>query len=531
MLLLKLVFAFLGFLTPLAHAAFGYTSDSTHFTVDANSANPLIFKVAKANGDITSILYRGVQLQQQSPYSHINSGLGTATVSASTIGSYVKITVVASGLTQYYVVRDGDSTIFMATYVTAHPSVGELRFIARLESTYLPSAEYLGADTSSSTSTVEGSDVFIVNGQTRSKFYSSERFIDDEVHCIYGTDAKACMVIPDPTAYETSAGGPFMRDINYNNGGDYHALYWYMNSGHVRTEDARLGLHGPYALVFSRSGEPSGSLDTSFFSTLGISGYVPTASRGYVSGTATGIPSGFQTVLHWYNSAAQYWTYASSSGTFTSPPMKPGTYTMVLYKDELKVATKSVTVSAGSTTASGTIASTEGTRSTVWRIGEFNGRPTGFRNADNQLRMHPTDSRMASWGPLTYTVGSSGTDAFPMAQVVAVNNPTTIKFSTTSISGTFILRIGTTLAFAGARPSITVNGWSSSTPAAPTKIDSRGLTRGAYRGYGESYDYTIPSGTIVSGTNTITINAVSGSSGDMFLSPNFIYDAVELFKS
>lgn len=32
---------------------------------------------------------------------------------------------------------------------------------------------------------------------------------------IYGTDAKACMVIPDPTAYETSAGGPFMRDINY----------------------------------------------------------------------------------------------------------------------------------------------------------------------------------------------------------------------------------------------------------------------------------------------------------------------------
>lgn len=25
------------------------------------------------------------------------------------------------------------------------------------------------------------------------------------------------MVIPDPTAYETSAGGPFMRDINYVN--------------------------------------------------------------------------------------------------------------------------------------------------------------------------------------------------------------------------------------------------------------------------------------------------------------------------
>lgn len=32
---------------------------------------------------------------------------------------------------------------------------------------------------------------------------------------IWGNDARVCMVIPDPTAYETSAGGPFMRDINY----------------------------------------------------------------------------------------------------------------------------------------------------------------------------------------------------------------------------------------------------------------------------------------------------------------------------
>lgn len=79
---------------------------------------------------------------------------------------------------------------------------------------------------------------------------------------------------------------------------------------------------------------------------------------------------------------------------------------MVLYKDELKVATKSVTVSAGSTVSS-SIASAEGTRTTVWRIGEFDGRPVGFRNAANQLRMHPSDSRMASWGPLTYTVGNS----------------------------------------------------------------------------------------------------------------------------
>lgn len=137
--------------------------------------------------------------------------------------------------------------------------------------------------------------------------------------------------------------------------------------------------------------------------------------------------------------------------------MKPGSYTMVLYKDELKVATKSVSVSAGSTVSS-SIASAEGTRSTVWRIGEFNGRPTGFRNAANQLRMHPSDSRMSSWGPLTYTVGGS-LDGFPMAQILGLNNPTTVRFSTSDTSGNFRLRVGTTLSFAGARPQVTVNGW------------------------------------------------------------------------
>jgi rhamnogalacturonan endolyase len=69
----------------------------------------------------------------------------------------------------------------MATYTTAEPSIGELRFIARLKSSALPLEYPFGvvSTTVGSTSTVEGSDVFVVNGQTRSKFYSSERFIDD----------------------------------------------------------------------------------------------------------------------------------------------------------------------------------------------------------------------------------------------------------------------------------------------------------------------------------------------------------------
>jgi len=79
------------------------------------------------------------------------------------------------------VLRSGDSTIWMATHTTAEPSIGELRFLARLNNKILPD-QYpydLVSTTGGSSSTIEGSDVFVVNGQTRSKFYSSERFIDD----------------------------------------------------------------------------------------------------------------------------------------------------------------------------------------------------------------------------------------------------------------------------------------------------------------------------------------------------------------
>lgn len=137
--------------------------------------------------------------------------------------------------------------------------------------------------------------------------------------------------------------------------------------------------------------------------------------------------------------------------------------------------------------------------------------------------MHPSDSRMSDWGPLTYTVGSSSLTDFPMAIFKSVNSPVTIKFTATSDqTGAATLRIGTTLSFAGGRPQATVgflfpssfmcsvakiykkiNDYEGSAPSAPTNLDSRGVTRGAYRGYGDVYDVSVPEGTIVEGENTV----------------------------
>ncbi|KAI0199743.1 polysaccharide lyase family 4 protein [Astrocystis sublimbata] len=513
-------------------AAFGFTKSGNNYVVDAGSSEPLVFTVSGSSCDITSIKYRNQELQG-SKGTHISSGLGSATVSATTIsGKYVKVTCTTPTLTQYIVVKSGDSTIFMGTYITAEPSIGELRFIARLQSSKLPSEHPYGSasTTGGSSSTVEGSDVFVVGGQTRSKFYSSTRFIDKDAQCVYGGSDQihVCMLAPQP---ESSSGGPFFRDIESNNAGSDTNLYWYMNSGHVQTEAYRTNvLHGPYMMVFSRSGIPSvKNADTSFFGELDIKGFVPTSARGYVSGTASGIPSNLQTVVHWYNSAAQYWAVASNGGAFKSPPMKTGTYTMVLYQGEFKVATaEGVRVSAGGTTSKD-IASTLANHNSLWKIGEYDGQPTGFLNADKFLRMHPSDSRMTAWRPVTYTIGSSSVGQFPMALFQNVNNPVTIKFNLDSAPGAATLRIATTLSFAGSRPQAKVNNWTGPSPAAPKKIDSRGVTRGAYRGYGEVYDVNIPSGTLVAGSNTITVSSISGSSGSTFLNPNLILDCIELF--
>lgn len=84
-------------------------------------------------------------------------------------------------------------------------------------------------------------------------------------------------------------------------------------------------------------------------------------------------------------------------------------------------------------------------------------RPTGFRNAEKQLRMHPSDPRMSDWGPLTYTVDSSELTDFPMAIFKEVNSPVTVEFTASSSqTGAATLRIGTTLSFAGGRPQATV---------------------------------------------------------------------------
>jgi rhamnogalacturonan endolyase len=110
-----------------------------------------------------------------------------------------------------------------------------------------------------------------------------------------------------------------------------------------------------------------------------------------------------------------------------------------------------------------------------------------------------------------------------------VNNGRVVKFNLTSSQvAAHTIRIGITTAFSGARPQITVNGWTSTVPTASTQPSTRTLTIGSYRGNNTMFTYDVPASAFVAGTNSLTINAASGSTGTTYLSPGYSYDAVDM---
>ena len=505
-----------------ASAAFGVTDSGGVLTVDSGAG--LVFKLNKASGDITSFKFNnGAEMQDQSKGSHIGSGLGsvTTTYSFSPSGTTLLITCTTSTLKQYFSVRRNENTIYMATWISAEPSVGELRWITRLLSSVVGTVP-TPSDNRGNTGAIESSDVFgLSNGQTRSKYYGNQQAKDLTVRGVTGSGVGVFMAYG---SRESASGGPFFRDIQNQTGTDSE-VYNYMNSGHNQTEAFRVNvLHGPYALLFTTGGTP-GVPDFSWMSGLGLTGWV--SGRGTVHGTASGLDSGTTGMVGFANSTAQYWTTVSG-GSYTCSGIKPGTYTATLYQGELGVATASVNVTSGGN-ATLNLASALSHPTTIWKVGTWDGSPKEFLNGNNISQMHPQDVRNSSWGPKTFAIGAAA-NTFPAVQFRGANSPTTITFNLTSGQvAAHTLRIGITCAYNGGRPSVVVNGHATTNPGASSQPSSRSITIGTYRGNNTTFTYSIPASSFVSGANTITVTPISGSSDlGTWLSAAWAYDCIEL---
>ena len=511
--------------SPAALAAFGVTDSGSVLTVDSGAG--LVFKVNKSSGDITSIKYNGgAELQGQTKFSHISSGLGAAaTYGLSPSGTTAVITIATSTLTHYMAVRRNENIIYMATHITAEPAVGELRWITRLNGsvfTGVPAESNLRGNTGA----IESSDVFgMSDGTTRSKYYGNQRAKDLGIRGVTGSGVGVFMVYG---SRESSSGGPFFRDIQNQSGTDTE-LYNYMNSGHNQTEAQRMGLHGPYALVFTGGTTPAAP-DMSWMSSLGLKGWVSGRGKVVLNGLA-GMDGAYTYTVGFANGTAQYWGTASGSGAASVASMKPGTYTMTVYKGELGVYSEQVSVSSGSTTTlnTRTITADPSQQAVLWRIGNWDGTPLEFLNGQTVNVRHPSDARNPSWGPVTYAVGSA-INKFPAAIWKDKNSGTQITFNLTSAQlAARTVRIGISAAYANARPQISVNGWTSTVPAASSQPDSRSLTIGTYRGNNAMFTYAVPASAFVAGTNTLTLHAASGSGSTDFLSAGFAVDCVDLY--
>lgn len=525
-------------------AAFGLTTATDYYQVDTGAG--LVFKVRRTDngsstqsaGDIMSLVWNGTEYQNQSRGSQITSGfdylysgVSAVSVSAAVVNTnYIKVTVQAGSLTHYYMARSGYPHIYMATYFTAEPNIHNLvRYIFRIPASLLPNGP-TPSDIRNTTTTIESGDIFaLANGQTRSKHYSNMRLRDWSYIGATGTNV-GLWVVRDNN--EGNSGGPFYRSLLNQCGTDQEITY-IVNYGEAQTEAYRTGILNNYTLVATTGAAPSTSIDTSWFSGMGLSGYVAPAARGRVTGVGiNGRDTAYTYTVGFSNSTAQYWTTAAASnGYYSCAGMIPGTYTMKFYKNELAVYSESVTVTAGGINQlnTRTITADPSATAAIWRIGNWDGTPLEFRNGSSITTMHPSDPRLASWNPGTYVIGSSTPASFPCYQWKDVNGSQVVQFNLTAAqaAAAHTVRIGITVAYSGARPKISVNSWTSTNPAASTQPGTRTLTVGTYRGNNTTYTFSVPASAFVAGTNTLTIIPISGTAGTAYLSPGYSIDCVD----
>ncbi|MCT9075440.1 rhamnogalacturonan lyase B N-terminal domain-containing protein [Streptomyces fulvoviolaceus] len=520
-------------------ASFGYTDDGSNYVVDTG-AN-LVFKVSKTNGDLTSLVYRGTEYQGYGgKNSHIESGLGTSTVSIKQSGTTILISVAYGTLKHYYAARSGENNVYLWTN-RADTSVASTRFILRVKAGLFLNDEpdsYTYAPT-----TIEASDVFAKSdGQTRSKHYSKLRVID---YNYVGWSANGVGLWIVRSNHEKASGGPFYRSLLRHQSADGGGLYEILHYAQNQTENERFGLQGPYVIALTDGGAPSsslypGTLTTSWADSLGISGYVALGGRGRVAGVGiTGRNTAYPYTVGLANSAAQYWGSArSSDGYFSITGVLPGTYTLTVFKSEFAVHTTSVTVTAGGTTTLNSIAipssNDPSNASTIWRINDWTGTPSGFKNADLMTYAHPSDVRASSWTGNVVIGSGTETSAFPCYIWKDVNSGLLVYFKLTAAqaAAAHTLRIGVTTAYANGRPQVVVNDtWTSAIPSPPTQPSTRSLTNGSYRGNNYTFTYSVPASAWLTDTsqyNTLKINVVSGSGSTSYLSAGTSIDAIDL---
>jgi rhamnogalacturonan endolyase len=112
-------------------------------------------------------------------YSHVESGLGTSTVTITTYSSpayLIKVTVTYGTLVHYIVARYGNNNIYLLTN-KGDASVAASRFIVRLKPNVFPHDSSMSDFYDDGSTTIEASDITQNSlGYTKSKHYQGSNY-------------------------------------------------------------------------------------------------------------------------------------------------------------------------------------------------------------------------------------------------------------------------------------------------------------------------------------------------------------------
>ncbi|KAJ9467425.1 Rhamnogalacturonate lyase A [Diplonema papillatum] len=541
--------------------AFGITESENYYTIDTGTE--LVFQVRRKDlggtstsaGDINSILYKGVEyMETLGRGSHINSGFDwlyedttEVSVDAETIGDdIIKITVVGGQLTHYYIVKKGESRVYMGTYWSLMSTIKTgYRYLFRLNSNLITNGPPEGDIRDPTNSSLylpflESQDIFAVaNGESRAKHYTNHRMMDWKYMGGTSNDNVGMWIIK--ATHEGGTGGPFYRTTQIQTTPTTMELTYILNYNHANPEeeDWRVGNLYQYTFIVNDGSAPETDIDYTFYKDLNLVGFVGPEGRGQVAcSSIEGKAADRQYVAHLRNADSQYWATADdASGSFTVKDAKPGVYTLTVYRVEFEVYTKTnVVVKAGETTDLGKIVanSDANDRESVWRIGEWDGTPQELRNGLKVTTMHPSDVRMEPWESADFVVGTDPPTNFPCYMWKDVNNYRSIKFELTPAQMTqrLIVRIGTTTSYNAARPNIIINYWQADALPVKPYPSTRSLTTGSYRHINAMYEYEVPTAAwdATEAMQTLIVICYSTNSNSGYLSPGMSVDAIDLVR-
>lgn len=523
--------------------------------MNATASNGIYTIKFNSAGTATSLVWNGKELigPAKGFYSSINGGTGFSPNQLKVVtntSTMADIAYISSWGELHYVVRSGVSGLYSYFVATGIGTVGEFRTLYRVNGSIfrngynsVRSIAFPTLSQINSAKVLQDSTYQLADGSIYTKYDGATYVAQDTLHGVYGGGYGVWMISP---SHEYVNGGPMKQELTVHidsNSGDGTVLNM-LSASHFGTPSVAIPngkIYGPWLVYFNNGSitdaqSQAGIEDAAWPYSWLSNAHYPLA-RTTVTGTlrlADGRPAAGATValakpggdLYAQGSDYIFSTQADSSGTFSIPNVRAGTYSLYAYASGGSIGDvtdqyerDNIAVSGSSVNVGTLIWSPTKYTNFLWQIG------TADRKADEfKLGNLPRQYGLFNQVPanLTYTIGQS-TPANNWYYAQTHVGTWTVNFN---LSKTYSGNGHLTVALAGssrtASISVGVNG--KSVGSFPSYTNDAGIYRSANQsGYYHRFTINFSASLLRAGANTLTFRATNVSSGG-----GVMYDTVKL---